>query len=615
MSSRSSRYAADINLQVANDPHVLAIARVPANSRVLDLGVADGSVARVLQRMGCRVWGVDNDPVAAKAAEAYCEEVTIADLNTFDLVDHFGGRRFNVILMLDVLEHLTDPVSLLQRVAPVLDDGGWGVISLPNVAHASVRLALLEGRFTYTDVGLLDRTHLRFFDRTGVAQLFRNAGWQSIDMARVLHRAGGTEIAVDGADPELVQQLESDIEGLTYQFVMTAVPDDSPVLRCPPVLPAAAAYGALLEALAEHMVHQQSQVSLQSELATERDSMETQLEALHRSYQEVDEELQRLRNTKLFRWSAPARKVYASLRQRSEPAGLSDPVPATGSPDSGWSRGLFDPVGERYVELLMHCVTRTGFGEVPREVAVSDDVEPELRDRLQEYLENHEVMLVSRRTVDPAVRDIGGDWPSEAETMIGMQRLRQFGLAVGQAVAESVEGDVLEAGVWRGGACILARGALEALSDPTRKVWVADSFRGLPKPDPGRYPADEGDPHWTFTDLIVGRPEVEANFARYGLLDERVRFLEGWFEDTLPSAPIERLAVLRIDGDMYGSTTQALEALYPRLSPGGFCIVDDYGAIAGCRAAVDDFRRRHGVTEPIEQIDWTGIVWRKGAGQ
>ena len=130
--------------------------------------------------------------------------------------------------MLDVLEHLTDPVLLLQRVAPVLDDGGWGVISLPNVAHASVRLALLEGRFTYTDVGLLDRTHLRFFDRTGVAQLFRNAGWQSIDMARVLHRAGGTEIAVDGADPELVQQLESDIEGLTYQFVMTAVPDDSP---------------------------------------------------------------------------------------------------------------------------------------------------------------------------------------------------------------------------------------------------------------------------------------------------------------------------------------------------------------------------------------------------
>ena len=219
--------------------------------------------------------------------------------------------------------------------------------------------------------------------------------------------------------------------------------------------------------------------------------METQLEALHRSYQEVDEELQRLRNTKLFRWSAPARKVYASLRQRSEPAGLSDLVPATGSPDSGWSRGRFDPVGERYVELLMHCVTRTGFGEVPREVAVSDDVEPELRDRLQEYLENHEVMLVSRRTVDPAVRDIGGDWPSEAETMIGMQRLRQFGLAVGQAVAESVEGDVLEAGVWRGGACILARGALEALSDPTRKVWVADSFRGLPKPDPGRYPADE----------------------------------------------------------------------------------------------------------------------------
>jgi O-methyltransferase len=286
-------------------------------------------------------------------------------------------------------------------------------------------------------------------------------------------------------------------------------------------------------------------------------------------------------------------------------------MPAHALLDAGWSHGLFDAVGERYLGLLMRCLTRTGFGEPQREVALVDGLDADLKERLLDHLETHELMLVSRKQADPERRVIGSDWPSEAETMIGMRRLRQLTLAVGHVVADSVDGDILEAGVWRGGACVMVRGALDVLGDRRRQVWVADSFRGLPKPDPARYPADDGDPHWTFTELAVGRAEVEANFARYGLLDERVRFLEGWFEDTLPGAPIEQLAVLRIDGDMYGSTTQALESLYPRLSPGGYCIIDDYGAIVGCRAAVDDFRSTYGVTEQVEKIDWTGIVWRK----
>ena len=97
--------------------------------------------------------------------------------------------------------------------------------------------------------------------------------------------------------------------------------------------------------------------------------------------------------------------------------------------------------------------------------------------------------------------------------------------------------------------------------------------------------------HWTHRQLAVPRCEVEANFARYGLLDDRVRFLAGWFRNSLPSAPIEKLALLRLDGDMYESTAVALHALHPKVQPGGYVIVDDYHALVGCRQAVDDYRR------------------------
>jgi len=144
-----------------------------------------------------------------------------------------------------------------------------------------------------------------------------------------------------------------------------------------------------------------------------------------------------------------------------------------------------------------------------------------------------------------------------------------------------------------------------------RRVFVADSFAGLPPPDADRYPHDRGDKHYKQTFLAVSRREVEENFRAFGLLDDQVVFLEGWFKDTLPSAPIERLAVMRLDGDMYGSTIEALEALYPKLSDGGFCVVDDY-ALPGCRRAVDDFRAANRIESPIVEIDWSGVYWRKG---
>jgi O-methyltransferase len=155
------------------------------------------------------------------------------------------------------------------------------------------------------------------------------------------------------------------------------------------------------------------------------------------------------------------------------------------------------------------------------------------------------------------------------------------------------------------------RAILQAHGDASRRVWVADSFQGLPPPDPAKYPADEGDTHHTHADLAVSLEQVRSHFERYGLLDDRVRFLKGWFKDTLPAAPIERLAVARLDGDMYESTMDALKSLYPKLSPGGYLIVDDFGYAEACRQAVHDYRGAHGITEEIVTIDWTGSYWRK----
>ena len=180
----------------------------------------------------------------------------------------------------------------------------------------------------------------------------------------------------------------------------------------------------------------------------------------------------------------------------------------------------------------------------------------------------------------------------------------QIESCVADVIADDVPGDFIETGVWRGGASIFMRALLDVHGDTERLVWLADSFAGLPKPDAERYPADRGDRLWQQSaNLAIGLEQVRANFARHGLLDERVRFLQGWFRDTLPGAPIERLAILRLDGDLYESTMVALDALYDRLSVGGYVIVDDY-ALPTCTQAITDFRRR--ARSPIRSSASTG---------
>jgi O-methyltransferase len=207
-------------------------------------------------------------------------------------------------------------------------------------------------------------------------------------------------------------------------------------------------------------------------------------------------------------------------------------------------------------------------------------------------------------------REEGYIWPGYADTMIGLKRLDNLQFCAETVLREGIEGDMIETGVWRGGACIFMRALLAAYSIEDRKVYVADSFEGLPKPDVDKFSHDKGDKHHGVKFLAISQNEVENNFRKYGLLDEHVVFLKGWFKDTLPKAPMEKLAVLRLDGDMYGSTMDALTNLYPKLSMGGFCIIDDY-ALEGCKSAVDHFRAENGIVSEIKEVDWTGIYWRK----
>jgi len=220
--------------------------------------------------------------------------------------------------------------------------------------------------------------------------------------------------------------------------------------------------------------------------------------------------------------------------------------------------------------------------------------------------------IAYKKPYDHSLRESGLDWPSRAESMIGLKRMSNIQDCIAQIIEDDVPGDLIETGVWRGGACIFMKANLRAWGDTTRTVWLADSFEGLPKPNAALYPADDGDTLFKQTGLAVGADQVRHNFERYGLLDERVQFLVGWFKDTLPTAPVEQLSLMRLDGDMYESTIQAIEPLYPKLSPGGFCIIDDFGSHASqAGQAVHDYRAAHGITDEIVQIDEFGAYWRK----
>lgn len=269
---------------------------------------------------------------------------------------------------------------------------------------------------------------------------------------------------------------------------------------------------------------------------------------------------------------------------------------------------------ELYLDLMKKCLTYMLWGgeriqpiylKGPRPLHTKYFVKA-----LSWALTKNNLQLARKIPYDAEARQEGRDWPLLAETMIGLKRLNNLQACVEDVIKNNVPGDLIETGVWRGGATIFMRAILKAYGVTDRNVWVADSFQGLPPPDAEKYPADAGDTLHQATFLYVSLEQVKANFEKYDLLDEQVRFLKGWFKDTLPGAPIKQLAVMRLDGDMYESTMDALTALYPKLSVRGFVIIDDFH-LEGCRRAVKDFRDARGITDEIKEIDGMGVYWQR----
>lgn len=273
------------------------------------------------------------------------------------------------------------------------------------------------------------------------------------------------------------------------------------------------------------------------------------------------------------------------------------------------------------------------------------------------YDHHHEPQLAAGFSLARRVR--GEDHPTAAHTMIGIRRLDHLRQCVETVLHEEVPGDLIETGSYRGGATIFLRAVLKAHGVRDRRVFVCDTFvpPTPPKPPliimpiiqalaavpsrrwrrayfmflqrlPKKYQAfpDAREPSDELVDFLLWNLQnpvvfnrtdrtnlnrVKSHFARYGLLDDQVVFLKGFFADTLPSAPIEQLAVVRLDGDTYESTWDAITALYPKMSPGGFLIVDDYHAFSDCRRAIDRYREEHGIVDELQPIDRLAVFWRK----
>ncbi len=274
---------------------------------------------------------------------------------------------------------------------------------------------------------------------------------------------------------------------------------------------------------------------------------------------------------------------------------------------------------------------------------------------------DHHQQPVLAQGFDLSRRVMGEDVPTSAHTMIGLRRLNDIQFCVENVIRDGVPGDLVEAGVCRGGAVLFMRAVLRAHAVTDRRVFACDTF----------IPNSPSKPNWFLTPIMQGLgsipsrwwqrkclrraqtlfasrssfplcqnpsddmvdfvmwhlrnpvaippgggtslADVKSLFARYGLLDDQTVFIEGFFADTLPKAPLQRAAVIRLDGDTYESTRDAITLLYPKLSPGGYCIIDDFNAFTDCQRAVEEYRSEHAITDEIIPIDNIAVHWRKSA--
>jgi SAM-dependent methyltransferase len=327
--------------------HSRIVELVPRGARVLEFGCATGYMSRVLkERLGCSVTGIEIDPEAARSAEAHCQRVIVGDAEELHFEELFGDERFDVVLFADVLEHLKDPAAVLLRVRPFVAEGGAVVASIPNVAHGSVRLALLAGQFQYRERGLLDASHVRFFTRDSVQDLFEESGYVITNWVRQRVELGESEIAVPPlfSRDSIQELLARDPESTTYQFIVRAVSSDE-------ASKLAAAHQELREAreeLEDTRPLRKALEGLEAELAEARAELEAlrplrqaveelegareELDALRRAHEErgrrlvaerlefanelgeLQRHLEALHRSRSFRYTAVFRKFFGVFR-------------------------------------------------------------------------------------------------------------------------------------------------------------------------------------------------------------------------------------------------------------------------------------------------------------
>jgi len=314
------KYDTEIDLANMNTSHALMADMVGGNKRVLDVGCATGYMARALVERGCVVSGLENDAAAGAEAAPHLDKLVVADLETADLVESFGAGRYDVVLFGDVLEHVRDPLAVLRKARPLLAPGGSVIASIPNVAHGSVRLALLRGRFDYQPLGLLDQTHLRFFTRRSVEELFLDAGMIAVEIRRTTAGLFESHVPIDENDypPELIETVLEDPEALTYQFVVRGVDDDADsAVRALQAREQAQRDRIFdIERRLERAEQERDEaVARNDELSSQVLALEQRVESLSPDLEATRRDLALLMDTRMFRYSRPLRNVYTALRR------------------------------------------------------------------------------------------------------------------------------------------------------------------------------------------------------------------------------------------------------------------------------------------------------------
>jgi 2-polyprenyl-3-methyl-5-hydroxy-6-metoxy-1,4-benzoquinol methylase len=328
-----SVYDTRVDRNGPDSAHTAALELVGWNKRVLEVGCAGGHVTTALVDQGCTVVGIEIDPRVAVSAERFAERVVIGDIDAGEVWADPEGERFDVLLLGDVLEHLRDPLGALRRFVTYLEPDGVVVVSLPNIAHGDVRLALLDGTFTYRPTGLLDHTHLRFFTRRTALELLEQAGLVAVALRRIVVPLFASEVVVrrDSVDPSVAAAILEDPDAETYQFVFAAVRDTGDArlrsamarlphledkLRQAEIRLAVARAEAADETMATERFAGELEAARSHSEALERDAAERSARAkrVEVELEAATAELAALRATKTFRWSKGPRWLYGRLR-------------------------------------------------------------------------------------------------------------------------------------------------------------------------------------------------------------------------------------------------------------------------------------------------------------